>query len=74
MPIPAPPTISLAPIRAYLSKLPFITVLVSGVCVVLWALEAVTWLPIREWLRLDPGMMGLSQCKFLQAVRTKEGE
>lgn len=71
MPIPAPPAISLAPMRAYLSKLPFITVLVPGVCVILWALEAVTWLPIREWLKLDPGIMGLSQCKFFFVERAE---
>ena len=62
--MPPPPGISIAPLRTYLTKLPFLTILISGLCVLLWLVEVVTWLPVGESLRLDPRAMGLSQCKL----------
>ncbi|KAF8444314.1 hypothetical protein BGX38DRAFT_711897 [Terfezia claveryi] len=59
--MPPPPGISIAPLRTYLTKLPLLTVLISGLCVLLWVVEAVTTLPVGEFLRLDPRAMGLSQ-------------
>lgn len=58
------PGISVPSLRTYLTRLPFLTLLISGLCVLLWLVECVTWLPVGAWLNLDPAMMGLSQCKF----------
>jgi len=46
---------------------------ISGLCVLLWVVEVVTWLPVGEFLRLDPGVMRLSQCTLKSLVWLERG-